>query len=142
MKPPSRVEVRWAGGNRFDAGRPGRPSIRIDGGAETGPGPVDTLLCALAACTSEDVIGIIGKRRTPVSALRIEVEGVRADAVPARLTSIALTYHIDGDGVEPDQAQRAVDLAVEKYCSVRDSLAKDIPITARAIVNGTPVSGQ
>src|SRR5256885_14014169 len=105
-KPPSRVEVKWAGGNRFDGGRPGRPTIRIDGSSETGPGPVDTLMCALAACTSEDVVGILEKRRTPVRALRVEAEGIRANAVPARVVSAALTYHIDGEGIETEQAER------------------------------------
>jgi putative redox protein len=136
LKPPSRVEVRWVGGNRFDAGRPGRPTIRIDGSAETGPGPVDTLMCALVACTSEDVLGILEKRRTPVKSLRVEAEGIRADAVPARVTSATLTYHIDGDGIEPDQAVRAAQLAVEKYCSVRDTLDKNLPIAIHVIVNG------
>ena len=136
MKPPSRTEVRWAGGNRFDGGRPGRPAIRVDGSSETGPGPVDTLMIALAACTSEDVIGILEKRRTPVTALRVESEGIRADAVPARVISMTLTYHIDGDGIEPEHAARAAELAVGKYCSVRDTLDKEMPITVNVIVNG------
>ena len=135
-KPPAKVEVKWAGGTTYDGGRPGWPTIRIDTSGTTGPGPVATLLCALCACTSEDILGILEKRRTPVSDLRIEAEGTRADAVPARITSIALTYHIEGDGVEPDQAKRAVELAVMKYCSVRDSLDHDIPIMMNVIVNG------
>ncbi|HKS06538.1 MAG TPA: OsmC family protein [Gemmatimonadaceae bacterium] len=136
MKPPSRTEVRWVGGNRFDAGRPDRPKIRIDGSAETGPGPVDTLMCALAACTSEDVLSILEKRRTPAKALRVEAEGIRADAVPARVISASLTYHVDGDGIEPEQVVRAATLAVEKYCSVRDTLDKAMPIAVNVYVNG------
>jgi putative redox protein len=96
-------------------------------------------MCALCACTSEDVLGILEKRRTPASALRIEGEGVRADAVPARVTSIRLTYHIDGEGIEADQAKRAVKLAVEKYCSVRDTLDPAMPIELSVVVNGTAV---
>jgi putative redox protein len=83
------------------------------------------------------VLGILEKRRTPVASLRIEGHGVRADAVPARLTSIQLTYHIDGEGIEPDQAVRAVQLAVEKYCSVRSSLDPDLPVQMTVIVNGS-----
>ena len=51
------------------------------------PGPVDTLLIALAACTSEDVLTILEKRRTPATRVEIEVEGKRANAMPARLTA-------------------------------------------------------
>lgn len=136
MKPPSRTEVRWVGGTRFDAGRPDRPKIRIDGSAQTGPGPVDTLMCALAACTSEDVLNILEKRRTPATALRVEAEGIRADAVPARVISVSLTYHVDGEGIEPEQVVRAATLAVEKYCSVRDTLDKTMPIAVNVYVNG------
>ena len=136
-KPPSQVVVRWAGGTLYEAGRPERPAVRLDTSGKTGPGPVDTLMCALCTCTAEDVLSILEKRRTPVSALRIEGQGIRADAVPARLTAIHLTYHIDGEGVEPDQATRAVQLAVEKYCSVRSSLDPDLPIEMTVIVNGS-----
>ena len=136
-KPPSQVVVRWAGGTLYDAGRPDRPSVRLDTSGVTGPGPVDTLMCALCTCTAEDVLGILEKRRTPVASLRIEGKGIRADDVPARLMSIHLTYHIDGEGIEHDQATRAVQLAVEKYCSVRSSLDADMPIELTVVVNGS-----
>jgi putative redox protein len=136
VKPPSVIQARWAGGNRFDAGRPGRQTIRIDGSSETGPGPVDTLLCALCACTAEDVLSILEKRRTPATALTVDATGTRADAVPARVTAIDLTYRIDGEGVEEEHALRAVQLAVEKYCSVRETLDKAMPITFRVVING------
>jgi putative redox protein len=136
-KPPSQVVVRWAGGTRYDAGRPERPTVRLDTSGVTGPGPVDTLMCALCTCTAEDVLSILEKRRTPVSALRIEATGERADAVPARVVAIHLTYHIDGEGVELDQAQRAVQLAVEKYCSVRNTLDANLPIQMSVVVNGS-----
>ncbi len=138
-KPPSRVVTKWMGGTLYDAGRPEGPPIRIDTSGKTGPGPVATLLCALSTCTSEDILGILEKRRTPVRALRIEAEGIRAKAVPARITSVTLTYHIDGEGIEAGQATRAVELAVEKYCSVRDTLDPGMPITTRVVLNGVSV---
>ena len=127
-KPPSRVKVTWAGGERFDAGRPGGPSVRIDGKAETGPGPVDTLVSALASCAAIDVVQIIEKRRTPVKSLSVDVVGERVNGTPRRLHHVTLAFHIAGDGIERVHAERAIDLAVNKYCSVKDSLAKDIAI--------------
>ena len=51
-KKVNHVVVRWDGDHRFDASRLGsEKAIRIDADALTGPGPVDTLLCALASCT-------------------------------------------------------------------------------------------
>jgi putative redox protein len=127
-KPPSRVKVTWAGGERFDAGRPGGPSVRIDGKAETGPGPVDTLVSALASCAAIDVVEILAKRRTPVRSLTVDVVGERVDTIPRRLRHVTLAFHIGGEGIERGHAERAIELAVNKYCSVRDSLAKDIPV--------------
>ena len=127
-KPPSRVKVTWAGGERFDAGRPNGPTVRIDGKGETGPGPVDTLISALASCAAIDVVEILAKRRTPVRSLSVDVLGERVDGIPRRLRHVTLAFHIGGEGVQRVHAERAIALAVNKYCSVRDSLATDIPV--------------
>lgn len=131
------ITARWVDGEAFDAGRPNGPSVRIDGTAKTGPGPVDMLLSALATCSSIDVVQILGKRRTPVASLEIDVRGDRADAIPARLVSIHMLFRITGEGIERPQAERAIDLAVNKYCSVRDSLDPAIPIEWELELNGT-----
>lgn len=128
VKTVNHVRLTWDGDRRFDAGRDGVPTHRIDAGTVTGPSPVDTLLNALAACTAVDVLDILAKRRTPVRALSVEVDAARANATPARVIGIHLTYHIAGAGIERVHAERAVELAVTKYCSVRESLNPDIPI--------------
>ncbi len=135
-RPPARVSVTWAGDHRFDAGRAGGPTIRLDASATTGPSPVDGLISALGACVSVDIVDILAKRRTPVSALRIDVSGARANAVPASLTSVQLDVHVDGEGIERVHAERAVELAVTKYCSVRDSLRADIDVRWTVVING------
>lgn len=127
-KPPNRVHVTWAGDHRFDAGRPGGATHRIDADAVTGPGPVDTVLNALASCTSVDIVDILAKRRTPVEALKVDVVGERADAIPRRLVRVTLTYTIRGAGIDRAHAERAIDLAVNKYCSVKDSLDPALPV--------------
>ena len=125
---PNRVHVRWQGGRRFDTGRPGGPVARIDADGVTGQGPVDALLSALATCVSVDVVDILAKRRTPVSTLDVEVVGTRVDTIPRRLQHVLLRFRITGAGVEREHAERAIDLSVTKYCSVRDSLDPKIPI--------------
>ena len=127
-KPPSRVHVAWAGGERFEAGRPGGATLRLDGTGETGQSPVDALLSALASCTAVDVVEILAKRRTPVSALAVDAVGERATAVPARFTRITLHYRIAGAGIERADAERAIELAVTRYCSVRSSLDPAMPV--------------
>jgi putative redox protein len=132
------VDVTWAGGKRFDAGRPGGPTARIDGSAETGQTPVDTLVSALAACTMVDVVDILEKRRTPPTAVRVEAVAQRANVIPARVTQVALEYRVDGTGIDRDNAERAIMLALTKYCSVRDSLDPALPIEASLTLNGEP----
>jgi len=130
------VEVKWDGEQRFVAGRPGGVPVHIDARAQTGPGPVDTLLIALGTCTGVDVVEILAKRRTPVQSMHMEVDGARADAVPKRLVGVLLTYYITGPGIERVHAERAIELAVTKYCSVRDSLDPDLPVRWKLVLNG------
>jgi putative redox protein len=130
-KPPAKVTVTWAGDHRFDGMRQsGSPAIRMDASGETGPSPVDTLLCALAGCTGVDVVDIL------VQALSVDVVGDRYAGVPGRITAIRLSYHIIGADVDRQHAERAIELAVTKYCSVRDSLDPNMPITWELELNG------
>lgn len=135
---PSRVVVSWQGEERFDAGRPGGPVLRLDGNAETGQSPVDGVLSALAACVSIDVVAILAKRRTPVENLEVDVVGDRADGTPRRIVAVTMEFRVAGAGIERVHAERAIDLALTKYCSVRDSLAKDIGIQWSLALNGEP----
>jgi putative redox protein len=125
---PSRVHVEWVGGHRFDAGRPNGPTARIDGDGETGQSPPEALLSALATCVSYDVVDILAKRHTPVESLAIDVVGERVDTVPRRYRHITLNFRIAGAGIERDQALRAIELSATKYCSVRDSLSRDVEV--------------
>jgi putative redox protein len=127
-KPPATIHVQWLGEERFDAGRPNGPPIRLDGSGKTAQSPVDALLSALGTCTSVDVVEILAKRRTPVASLQVEVIGERVATVPHRFSHITLIYHVAGAGIEKEQAERAIELAVNKYCSVRDSLAREIEV--------------
>jgi putative redox protein len=136
-KPPSITELAWIGGHAFEGGRPGGPAIILDGDAQRGPSPVDTLLLALAACTGYDIVDFMEKRRTPLASLRIGVHGDRFDGVPGRVTRVVLTYDVSGEGAELAHVERAVELAVTKYCSVRDSLDPNLPIETTVRVHAT-----
>ena len=136
IKSANRVSATWKGGQRFETGRPGGPVSTIDGDAKAGQSPVDSVLSGLAACTSIDVLSILAKRRTPVQALTVDVVGERVDAVPSRLARVLLHFRIDGEGIDRVQAERAVELSVTKYCSVRDSLDPNIPVEWSIELNG------
>jgi putative redox protein len=125
----SPIQVEWAGGTRFDAGRPDGPKVRIDADAQTGPGPFDMLLAAIAACAATDVVEIMRKQRTPLDALKVSVEATRVSEIPRRLAAAVLHFTLQGAGITPEKAARAVELSVTKYCSVRSSLIADAPVT-------------
>ena len=137
-KPPATVRVTWSGDHVFDGVRlSGGPSITMDSSGKQGPSPIDTLLCALAGCTGVDIVDILEKRRTPMSAMSVDVVGERFAGTPGRITKIELVYRIIGAEVERVHAERAIELAVTKYCSVRDSLDPSMPITWRLELNGS-----
>ena len=123
------IDITWRRGMQFEAGRPDGPKIQIDGDAKVAPSPVDTLLAALATCAATDVVLILEKARTPAAELRVRIEATRVTENPRRLAAAILHFMIRGTGITRDRAERAIDLSVNKYCSVRASLATDIPVT-------------
>jgi putative redox protein len=125
---PATITVTWNGDQRFDAGRADRSTIRLDGTGATGPSPVDGLLGSLAACAGIDVAEILAKRRTPASSMKIEVIGERVTTIPKRLKHVTLHFQIEGEGIDRENAERAIDLSINKYCSVRSSLREDVPV--------------
>ena len=124
-----RITLEWQEGLRFRGGEPNGPSILIDGDNAEGPGPMLTLLLAAASCTGSDVVVVLKKMRVSFSALRIEVSAVRRETEPRRYVSLHLDYSLTGVGIDPAKVRRAIDLSLEKYCSVIHSLASDIAIT-------------
>ena len=124
-----RAVLTWEEGLRFHGGDPAGPSITIDGDNAAGPGPMLSLLLAAAACSGSDVVVILEKMRIKLREFRIEAAGVRREENPRRYIAIHLTYRLSGSGLDEAKARRAIDLSLEKYCSVVHSLAADIAIT-------------
>lgn len=121
------MEVVWEGGQRFRGGRPDSPTIVLDGEREVGPGPVDGVIIALASCSAIDVVDILSKRRTPARHLDVWVKFARAAQAPRRLTAVHLLFHVVTDSAAHHVA-RAVELSIQKYCSVAHSLQPDIDL--------------
>jgi putative redox protein len=124
-----RITLAWERGLIFHGGEPGGPEIVIDGDNAAGPGPMLSLLLAAAACTGSDVVVILEKMRVVLRQLRIEASGLRREQEPRRYTAIHFDFRLAGEGLDETRARRAIDLSLEKYCSVVASLAPDITIT-------------
>jgi putative redox protein len=130
-----KIAMEWQGDLRFEGGELGRPWIPIDGDNAEAPGPMLLLLLAAASCSGSDVLIILKKMRVAIRSLRVEVEGTRRAEEPRRYTAITLAYHIAGDGLDPSKAERAIALSLEKYCSVVHSLAPDITVASRLVLD-------
>ena len=99
------------------------------GGDDSAARPIDVFLSALGGCTGMDVISILRKMKTEPSEFRIEIDGEQASEHPKRFTKIHLTYVVAGD-VPETNLQRAIQLSLEKYCPVANTLADVAEITS------------
>jgi putative redox protein len=126
MAEPKQVTLTWRHDMAFEGGAAGKPTIALDADGRTGPGPMDALLLAVAACTASDVVSILAKMRFPLRAMRVDVTGERRAEHPKRYTSISLTYRVSAPGAPEERVRHAIELSLEKYCSVSHSLAADI----------------
>jgi putative redox protein len=123
------IEASWIDDLRFSGGAPGGPTIIIDGDNATAPGPMQTLLIAAAGCTGADIVSILRKMQVTLERCAVTVTGERAPDYPRRYLKIHFAWQLAGQGLDESKARRAIDLSIEKYCSVIHSLNPDIPIT-------------
>ncbi|HKL03941.1 MAG TPA: OsmC family protein, partial [Cryomorphaceae bacterium] len=116
----------------FKASNYGSGYAIVDGETESdGMRPMELLLSALGTCAAFDIVKILEKQRQEVRDVQIDITGDRSeDGYPNPFTKILLDFRIYGF-VDEAKANRAVTLAVDKYCSVRDSLSPDIVIEHR-----------
>jgi putative redox protein len=138
MAAKMQVKLVQTGAAKFTASNHAGASIVIDGpadmgGENAGLRPMETLLAALAACSAMDVLLIMKKQRQNLERLEIEVDGERADAVPAVFTAIHVRFKGYGP-IDLKQFQKAVDLSIEKYCSVTKMLQPTVSITSEAVL--------
>jgi len=115
MAPTADVTMRWLRELQFEGNGTGRPAILVDGNSQ--------------AATSPDVVIILQKQRVKLEGLDITVRGTRRETEPRRYTAIAFHFAVRGDGADDAKVRRAIDLSLEKYCSVVASLAPDIAIS-------------
>lgn len=125
------VTMRWVKELQFEGRGTGGdgPNILVDADTRVATSPVELLLLAAATCTASDIVIILQKQRVGLESLDIELTGTRRDEEPRRFTALAFHFRVRGTGVDEAKVRRAIDLSIEKYCSVIASLAPDIPIT-------------
>jgi putative redox protein len=91
-------------------------------------GPMEGVLLSAAGCSIIDIVMILEKMRQPIESIEVQVEGTRQDAIPRIFTHMHLHYILKGN-LKDKKVKEAVDLSIDKYCSVVIMLAKAIEIS-------------
>lgn len=105
------------------------------GGKGKGVSPMEMVLMATAGCSSIDIHVILKKMRQEIEDLQVHVEGERVDAVPAVFKTITMHYAFKGD-LKPEKVQKAVNMSLDKYCSVSKMLEHSVKIKHKISING------
>jgi putative redox protein len=128
---PMKTSLTWKKtGLQFESTDEKGNTVVLDGNSEIGSSPMTMLLHALAGCTAADVVSILEKMQQPVSGLLVGVDAERAPegTWPRPWAKMHLTYEVQGD-VQREKALRAIELSMEKYCSVSAMLGEVAEIT-------------
>lgn len=100
-----------------------------DGGRDSGFRPMQMLLAAMGGCSSVDVISILRKQREDLKDIKITVTGEREKgAIPSLYTEVHAHFRLYGN-LNPEKAEKAIALSVNKYCSVAKTLEKTAKVT-------------
>lgn len=101
----------------------------VSGGHNAGFRPMELLLVGFGGCSGMDVISILRKKRQPVAGLDINIAGEMTDEYPKIYREVHIEYVVKGKGVGKEAVERAIQLSLDKYCSVGATLGKAGTIT-------------
>jgi putative redox protein len=118
----------------FEASNENGNRVHIDaspdiGGTNQGMRPMQMLLAAMGGCSSIDVVNILKKQKQDLKDIQVTVTGEREkDAIPSLYTEVHAHFKLFGK-LDKDKAEKAVNLAVDKYCSVAKTLESTAKVT-------------
>jgi putative redox protein len=120
---------RVSGEYGFEAKDENGHTVRMDsspesGGQNFGVRPMQMLLMGIGGCSAIDVLAILKKQRQEVKDYKMVINGERETGKePSLWKDINLEFHLYGD-INEDKAFKAVELSINKYCSVSATLEK------------------
>ena len=97
-------------------------------GKNKGMTPMQLVLGGLMGCMSIDVILVLKKQKISPKVYRVEANATKKVGVPTPFEQIHFNVFIDKE-IDVKRVDRALDLSLNKYCSVRASLHPDIDVT-------------
>ncbi len=102
------------------------------GGKNKGLTPMELLAGALAACISIDVLMILNKQHIEPKKYEVSVDATKKNSVPSPFEKIHLIFSIDME-IDLLKVERAIQLSIDKYCSVKACLNPEIKISYEVI---------
>ncbi len=117
------ADLTFTGGMRFEADLGSGAHFVFDASSAGGPGPVETVLASLAACSAMDVISIALKKRQDLTRYEIHATAEQREAYPQVYTRIDVVHEVEGPGVDVEAIRRCIELSAEKYCPVNAMLS-------------------
>jgi putative redox protein len=113
----------------FEATDENNHTVRMDsspesGGQNFGVRPMQMLLMGLGGCSAIDVLAILKKQRQEVKDYKMVINGEREQGIePSLWKKVDIEFHLYGD-IDEAKAEKAVELSLNKYCSVSATLEK------------------
>ena len=113
------TKVHWLKDRHFVGTDSNNHSVVLSGQKDgIGVSPSETLLIALASCSSVDVVEILEKKRKKLTFLEVTASGERDPDPPWAYRKIHVKYRLGGQGLTEKAVEQAIELSQEKYCSV------------------------
>jgi len=108
--------------------------IEFDAHAQWGCKPTEALLLSLAGCMGIDMVMFLQKMRVQLASFKMELVGERNPTPPQYFKAIEMVLYIGGKDLNAQKVDRAVSLSHAKYCSVYNSLRKDLEMKVRYVL--------
>lgn len=122
--------VKWIDGKKFIGIDSTNHSVVLSSVDEgIGIKPSDLLLLAVASCTAVDVVGILEKKRMPLTSLEITSSGEQDADPPWTFRKIHLHFKLSGKDLTGKSVEQAILLSHKKYCSVAATICATAEIT-------------
>lgn len=134
-----KTKVRLNEGMQFVGDGESGHSILFDskedvGGKDSAVRPVETLVITAGACSGMDVVSLLRKMKQKFSDFEVLLEADRAEEHPKVLERLQLTYRVWGE-VEEEKFKKAINLSLDKYCGVVNTLKPDVKVSHECRIN-------
>jgi putative redox protein len=138
--PSMKAKVTWTRDLVFQATTPQGYELDFDADVQWGCKPTESLLMSLGGCMAIDIVSILKKMRMEVARFHIDISADRNPDPPQYFKAVEMVLHVAGKNLDPVRIERAIALSRDKYCSVYNSLRKDMALKVSCQIEDTDSS--